>query len=185
MKGGRNETTASRKGGPRTGWRAVEGEIEDIGMPDEEAVQVVKKEFNLTKKEESNLSKVLCQLKEDALLIIRRRANWAAGGLANANAVLDSVATYGLAPPGRRDSKPGCYRWIFQFKDSSAIPLCRAATLGLHGHAFSLSQSGVAVAVAAGANTAALRRVPLGDAMIIHKLSPTTSDVQPYSFYVH
>jgi hypothetical protein len=160
---------------------------EELGLPDAEAVLFVKNELKLSEKEAAVLQKVLCKLKDDPLLVIKKNTRWRRrAGTATADNIMDAIAAHNMPPGQRRDDMTGCRRWIFQFRYSADIIPCKTAVRALHPGAFAVSAEGV-LALGGGAFISAKLRAqvaqPLGNAVIINKTSVTNSDVLPFPFF--
>ena len=69
-------------------------DIDEVGIPDAEAVSMVQKLLDLSDKEAAVLGSVLCKLEDDPLLVFRKNPNWRRRGGASANAILDAIAVY-------------------------------------------------------------------------------------------
>jgi hypothetical protein len=163
----------------------------EFGLPDDEAVSLVKSHLGLSKQQAIALRKVLCTLKEEALLVIKTNPLWRRRGGAAGNAILDAIAVHNMpgSPPKRRDDMDGCRGWIFQFSNSSDINPCRAAIMALHPNAFAVSDGSMAAMGAAGvvipANIRAQLAQPLGQAIVVNKVAIARSDVLQFPFFFH
>eukprot|EP00270_Netrium_digitus_P016061 TRINITY_DN5701_c0_g1_i4.p1 TRINITY_DN5701_c0_g1~~TRINITY_DN5701_c0_g1_i4.p1 ORF type:complete len:192 (-),score=23.17 TRINITY_DN5701_c0_g1_i4:58-633(-) len=128
---------------------------------------------------------------EDPVLVLQMNPEWtAANNQQAANAVLDAIAQFRMQGGHRRDVFG--YRWIYHFKNSQEIHECRAALLATHPHAFSLSPTAVATAVAAGAvgvasipmaSTAIIHKIAVREDDIIHEIAVREDDVEPFQFF--
>jgi hypothetical protein len=159
---------------------------EEFGLPDAEAVLLVKNELNLTEKEVAVLGKAIFKLKDDPLIVIKRNPNWRRlAGTATASTILDAIAVHNMPGVQRRDDMDGCRRWIFQFRNSSDINPCKAAIRALHPSAFAVSAEVVAAlgGVALPANLRAQVAHPLGKVVVINKISTSRSDVLHFPFF--
>jgi hypothetical protein len=104
--------------------------------------------------------------------------------MATASIILDAIAIHNMPAVQRRDDMDGCRRWIFQFRNNSDINPGKAAIRALHPSAFAVSAEVVAAlgGVALPANLRAQVAHPLGKAVIINKISTSSSDVLPFPF---
>ena len=181
------KTKQAKKGQAES--ESEKAEIDEVGLPDAEAVLMVQRLLDLSDKESAVLGSVLCKLKDDLVLVFRLNSNWRRRGGASANAILDAIAVYDMpgAPPQRRDDGDGCTRWIFQFRNSSDINPCKQAIRALHPTAFAVSPGSLAALAAAGAAIAphvqAQVAQPLAQAVVINKVAITRSDVLQFPFF--
>ena len=199
MRTARNHSIAKKRGGielaaQKKTKKAILGqidsekaEIDEVGIPDAEAVSMVQKLFDLSDKEAAVLGGVLCKLEDGVVLIFRENPNWRRRGGASANAILDAIAVYDMPAPQRRDRGDGCSRWLFQFRNSSDINPCKHAILALHPTAFALSPDSFAFLAGAGAaiapNVHTQIAQPLAHAVVINKVAITRSDVLQFPFF--
>ena len=162
-------------------------EIDEVGIPDAEAVSMVQKLFDLSDKEAAVLGGVLCKLEDGVVLVFRKNPNWQRRGGASANAILGAIGVYDMPAPQRRDDEDGCSRWVFQFRNSSDINPCKQAILALHPTAFALSPDSFALLAGAGAAIAphvqAQTAQPLAQAVVINKVAISRSDVLQFPFF--
>ncbi len=100
-------------------------------------------------------------------------------GIALADQIADTIATYNMPPGQRRDSKKNCHRIAFHFRNMDEIYRCQDDILQNFRQAFACSAN----VVAAGFVRANAPKVSMARTLVIMKLAAREDDIVAFNFF--